>query len=360
MTQWNKTIAQVTGVKAPEAEGQYLSDILPWVVSEMEKIRQSIRSRQVIQNQNLSHQQEEGVRYEDVTIYPLITNGVEGAVIRIDDVTEKVRLEEMMVQSEKMLSVGGLAAGMAHEINNPLAGMMQTAQVMSNRLGQGPELAANQTAAEAAGTNMQAIQAFMEARGILRMLNAINDSGKRVAEIVDNMLSFARESDASVSSHQLDELLDRTLELAATDYNLKKQYDFKTIEISREYAQDLPVVPCESAKIQQVLLNILRNGAEAMQEAGIEHPRFILRTRLDLDHAQVCIEIEDNGPGMDENIRKRIFEPFFTTKPVGEGTGLGLSVSYFIITENHRGHMVVESTLGGGARFIVCLPIQKA
>ena len=360
VTQWNKTVAQATGVKASKAEGQCLSDLLPWVESEMEKVRQSIRTRQVMQNQKILHGHGENVRYEEVTIYPLITNGVEGAVIRIDDVTERVRLEEMMVQSEKMLSVGGLAAGMAHEINNPLAGMMQTAQVMSNRLGEGLNLPANQSAAEAAGTNMQAIQAFMEARGILRMVNAINDSGKRVAEIVDNMLSFARKSDASVSSHQLDELLDRTLELASTDYNLKKKYDFKTIEIIKEYAQDLPVVPCESAKVQQVLLNILRNGAEAMQETGIKHPRFILRTGLDRDQGQVCIEIEDNGPGMEEDVRKRIFEPFFTTKPVGEGTGLGLSVSYFIITENHRGHMAVESTVGSGTRFIVCLPIQKA
>lgn len=123
------------------------------------------------------------------------------------------------------------------------------------------------------------------------------------------------------------------------------------------------MVPCKGAKIQQVLLNILRNGAQAMQEAMEKNneykPKFILRLFRETEANMLCIEIEDNGPGMDEKIRKRIFEPFFTTKPVGDGTGLGLSVSYFIITEDHGGEMTVESTPGFGAKFIIRLPLEK-
>ena len=117
---------------------------------------------------------------------------------------------------------------------------------------------------------------------------------------------------------------------------------------------------CEGAKIQQVLLNILRNGAEAMQKAAIEKPTFTVRTRFEPEGGWVFIEIEDNGPGIDEATRRRIFEPFFTTKKAGEGTGLGLSVSYFIITENHDGEMTVESDPGKGARFIIRLPLNGA
>ena len=230
---------------------------------------------------------------------------VTGVVLVFRDVTEQTRLEEIMIQSEKMLSVGGLAAGMAHEINNPLAGMMQTATVMTNRLA-GKDTPANVNAAEVAGTSMGAIQAFMEDRGIPRMLSAIQESGQRVAEIVDTMLSFARRSDAVSSSHDMAELLDRTLSLAGTDYDLKKAYDFKTIKIVKNYEENLPLVPCEGAKIQQVLLNILRNGAEAMQEAGIEKPCFTVRTRLETGGSWVCIEIEDNGPGIEDAVRKRI------------------------------------------------------
>jgi len=268
-----------------------------------------------------------------------------------------------MIQSEKMLSVGGLAAGMAHEINNPLAGMMQTAEVMSNRL-RNVEMPANQHAAEAAGTSMTAIHAFMEARDIPRMLKAINLSGLRVAEIVDNMLSFARKGTSAKTTIDLASLLDKTLELATTDYDLKKQYDFKTIETIREYADSLPYVPCESSKIQQVFLNILRNGAQAMHDTQKKEngdpSRFILRIAHEKDENMVRIEIEDNGAGMDEATRKRIFEPFFTTKPVGEGTGLGLSVSYFIISENHGGTLDVISKPNQGANFIIRLPVEKS
>ena len=362
VTHWNMAAENTTGIKTDNAHGKRITDVLPQMKSEMDKIAESIKTKTTIYEQKKPHQSEKGLNFEDVTIYPLITNGVEGAVIRIDDVTDKVRMEEMMIQSEKMLSVGGLAAGMAHEINNPLAGMMQTASVMANRLMKNMDIPANRKAAEAAGTTMETIQNFMEARGILRMITTINESGSRVAAIVDNMLSFARKSDARVSSHLISELLDKTLELAATDYDLKRQYDFKTIKVIKEYEDNLPSVPCEGAKIQQVLLNILRNGAQAMQET-IEinkgnSPVFILRIAQETETNMLCIEIEDNGPGMDETTCKRVFEPFFTTKSDGVGTGLGLSVSYFIITENHGGKMSVESFPGFGTKFIIRLPLK--
>ncbi|MDM8555180.1 PAS domain S-box protein [Desulfococcaceae bacterium HSG7] len=357
ITDWNYNATEITGISANDAIGKLFIQILPQYDGQLKKIKTAIRNKHPETTHKLKRYVNDAVCYEDITIYPLIANGVEGAVIRIDDVTEQVRMEEMMVQSEKMLSVGGLAAGMAHEINNPLAGMMQTADNMSNRL-TNINLPANQRAAEAAGVSLDAIRAFMESRGILRMIATINESGRRIAEIVDNMLNFARKSDSSVSSYQLDSLLDRTLVLASTDYDLKKQYDFKAIKIVKEYENNLPYTPCEGAKIQQVFLNIFSNGAQAMQEADTEKPAFMLRVRYEKERGMVCIEIEDNGPGMDETICKRIFEPFFTTKPVGEGTGLGLSVSYFIITESCGGEMCVESTPGKGAKFIIRLPLE--
>lgn len=362
VTQWNREAARMTGILPESAAGQNLVKVFPRLAVEMEKVREAMETREVRSDPRQILREANEVRYEDVTIYPLKANGIEGAVIRLDDVTGKVRLEEMMVQNEKMLSVGGLAAGMAHEINNPLAGMMQSANVISNRLAI-PEHPANQRAAEEAGTSMKAIGLYMEARGIIRMLNNIRESGSRAAEIVSNMLSFARKSDSSMSSHNMAELLDRTMDLAATDYNLKKKFDFRQIEIAREYEENLPLVPCEAGKIQQVLLNILRNGAEAMQEdhekGSEKRPRFILRLIYERSEEMFRIEIEDNGPGMDEATTRRVFEPFFTTKSTNSGTGLGLSVSYFIITENHGGQMSVESTPGAGTKFIVKLPVNR-
>ncbi len=357
VTQWNKKAEQITGINTDTAQGKTLPDVFPQMASEMKKITESIKTKKIKQEQKRPHRQNGETHYEDLTVYPLIANGVEGAVIRIDDVTEQVRMEEMMIQSEKMLSVGGLAAGMAHEINNPLAGMMQTADVMNDRLTD-MKMPANRRIAEEVGINMEGLKAFMEKRGILRMIATINESGHRVADIVNNMLSFARKSDSSISFYHLADLLDKTLELAATDYDLKKQYDFKTIKIVKEYEVNLPPVPCEGAKVQQVLLNILRNGAQAMQDAETEKPLFIIRTWFEKKRKMVCIEIGDNGHGMEKDISKRIFEPFFTTKSVGVGTGLGLSVSYFIITESHNGELAVESRPGLGAKFIIRLPLE--
>nr|WP_320194280.1 ATP-binding protein [uncultured Desulfobacter sp.] len=357
VTLWNKTAEQATGKTAQDIQGQYLLDAFPPMHKHLEKVVESIKTRGIRKKQTLLVHTGDLNRYKDITIYPLGAEEVEGAVIRVDDVTERVRIEEMMIQNEKMLSVGGLAAGMAHEINNPLAGLLQTAQVLSNRLGTRCRIPANQEAAEAAGITMEGIEQFMTARGVPRMLNTITNSGQRMADIVHNMLSFARKDQAETSAHDLENILDKTIELAATDFNFKKQHDFKKIKIIKAYAHDIPTIFCQKNKIQQVLLNILRNGAQAMQTAGTPSPQFIFRTRLTPDKKKAIIEIKDNGPGMDEQTRKRIFEPFFTTKPVGEGTGLGLSVSYFIITENHKGEIAVESDPGRGAKFIISLPV---
>jgi signal transduction histidine kinase len=154
----------------------------------------------------------------------------------------------------------------------------------------------------------------------------------------------------------LAELVDKTVALAAHDYDLRKKYDFRKIEIVRDYENDLPLVPCVATEIGQVILNLLRNASQAFDpsQLPVAPPCIALRLRRDRDF--IRLDVEDNGPGMDEETRKRVFEPFFTTKDVGVGTGLGLSVSYFIVTSHHGGTMTVDSTPGQGTRFTLRLP----
>ncbi len=282
----------------------------------------------------------------------------DGRLVRLEiatNITERKRSREMMIQSEKMLSIGGLAAGMAHEINNPLAGMMQNAQVLLNRFSQ--TFPADEKAAMEAGTTLTAIKEFMEKRKVIQILQSIHGAGNQAAKIVENMLSFARKSDSTRQKQNICEIMDKTSELARNDYDLKKKYDFRNFKIIREYDPDLPLVSCESSKIQQVIFNILKNATEAMAEEkqADKKPRLILR--LKKDEHKLHMEIEDNGPGMDKETSKRIFEPFFTTKTINKGTGLGLSLSYFIIVEDHGGEMSIESTPGKGTKFIIRLPI---
>ena len=357
VTQWNLQAQMETGIRVEEAVGKDVIKVLPRLLRNLDQIVESIASKKVKTSLKNSFQRKGDIRYEDIIIYPLITNGVDGAVIRMDDITDQVLLEEMMIQSEKMLSIGGLAAGMAHEINNPLAGMMQNTQVVYQRLS--AKIPANIKIAEELGLNMESIKEYMSRRGILETLEMINKTGSRAANIITNMLSFARKSDTILNAHDLASLLLNTVELAKSDYNLKKQYDFKKICIETEFDQDMPKVLCDKNKIQQVFLNLLKNGAHAMHGDSNNHKesRFILRLKKETNMAR--IEIEDNGPGMNENIQKRLFEPFFTTKAVGKGTGLGLSVSYFIIANDHKGKMHVESTLGKSTTFIIQLPLSE-
>ncbi|WP_432738508.1 ATP-binding protein [Maridesulfovibrio sp. FT414] len=356
ITQWNRKAEQDSGLLIDEVLGKPLQDVLPHLSDEMDRIRLAVRTRQEQFDNQRARTVDGESRFEDLTIYPLMTNGIEGAVIRIDDVTSRVSLERMMVQSEKMMSVGGLAAGMAHEINNPLAAILGQSHNIQRRLLD--KLPQNISAAEECGIRLEDLHAYIKKRSIPRMLRSIEDAGNRAATIVSNMLSFSRKSEKRMGAHSIAELMDKTIELASNDYDLKKEYDFRKIEIERHYEQDIPAVLCEGNEIQQVFLNLLRNGAEAMAEKDYTTggPKFIIRIYTESRH--VVIKVEDNGPGVDAKSRGRLFEPFYTSKEVGKGTGLGLSVSYFIITDQHSGSMGVESSLGEWTRFTVKLPLE--
>jgi len=141
------------------------------------------------------------------------------------------------------------------------------------------------------------------------------------------------------------------------DYDLKKSYDFRSVEIIRDYAQKLPLVPCVSSEIQQVLLNIFRNSAQSMHATDKSKIQSRLNVHVYIVDQYINIDIEDNGCGMNEETSRRIFEPFYTTKDPGIGTGLGMSVSYFIIVETHSGEMFVESELEKGTKITIRLPI---
>lgn len=348
--QWNRQAEAQIGILASKAEGKKLISVYPNFSEYSDCLQRAIQTRQPISKLRQPHAKGGAIHYEDLSIYPLIENGVQGAVIRIDDVSEKVHLEETMIQSEKMVSIGGLAAGMAHEINNPLAGIIQNASVVMQRLDS--SLPINQRVAAETGVEFASLQRYLERREVLDLQRNVVESGKSASRIVKDMLTFARKGNLQPTSTSITELLDTTVELAQSDYRLKKDFRFDKIEFRREYQENLPCIECEIPKIQQVILNILRNGAEAMYEQP--HPRFILRVQKGPEYVQ--IEIDDNGPGLSPEVKSHLFEPFYTTKDIGRGTGLGLSVSYFIITEGHGGEMSAESEPGHGSCFIIRLP----
>lgn len=358
VTQWNSVAEQTTGLSAQEAIGQLTGDLLPLNNTQGEQIAEAISSGKPVKAERLSITLRGHKRIVDALVYPLFADEeVAGAVIRLDDVTDQVRMQEMMVQTEKMLSVGGLAAGMAHEINNPLGAILQSCQNIQRRLSE--DLPANRATAGELGLDLGVVHQYMETRKVLQFLERIQEAGSRAAKIVRDMLTFSRRSELHYESIDLKDLLHTAVRLASSDFDLNTDYDIKQVEFVSDLDPELGLVECDKTEIEQVILNLIVNAAHAMatHPEKDEPPQITLRTRRDGEYAR--IEVIDNGPGMDEETRRRIFEPFYTTKEVGVGTGLGLSVSYFIVYDQHKGSLQVVSAPGDGAKFIIRLPLRQ-
>lgn len=353
VTQWNKESEVFTGIKSDIAEGQKLDAVLPnfsrYIINYISDLNRSgfLKMEKIIIRKN------SGVAYFDLMVLPLSLYNTDGFVIRIEDVTERSKLQDMMIQTEKMITVGGLAAGMAHEINNPLGIITQSAQNIERRFS--PDLPGNRAVSDSLNIDLNKISEYMEKRDIYKFIVAIKDASMRAAKIITNTLSFSRRSISEKEEINIVEIIDKSIELAVNDYDLNRKYDFRDIKILKEYEAPVINVFAVDIEIEQVVLNLLKNSAQALTKVESDFSATII-LRIKNENLFVVIEIEDNGPGMTENIRQRIFEPFFTTKDLGEGTGLGLSVSYSIITNNHKGSIEVESELGVGTKFIIKLP----
>lgn len=281
--------------------------------------------------------------------------GTRAVVGIITDISERKQMQDIMVQTEKMILVGGLAAGMAHELNNPLGGILQNTQNIQRRISAG--LKTNETIADEVGVDFALVQQYLQRRGVNELLSHITVAGTRAADIIANMLAFSRKGTANLAPTPLPQLINKALELAACDYDLKKKYDFRNVRIIREFDQDMPPIIMNNLEIEQVLLNIIKNAAQALAERPFgPKSQITLRTRHTDQYAQ--IEVADNGPGMSEEIRRRVFDPFFTTREIGVGTGLGLSVAYALVVNNHRGIISVGSKPDMGTTFTISLPFS--
>ena len=259
---------------------------------------------------------------------------------------------DRLLQAEKMASIGQLAAGVAHEINNPIGfvncnlGNLHT--YVTTLFGVIDDFAQMAGATPALAARMAELKEAAEVDFIrddfVSLMNESRDGMQRVKDIVQSLKDFSHIDQADASLADLHRGLDSTLNIVSSEIKYKA-------DVVKEYG-DLPPVECVASQLNQVFMNLLVNAAHAIANKGV----ITIRT----GHAGqwVWIEIGDTGAGMDAETIHRIFEPFFTTKPIGVGTGLGLSVSYGIV-KGHGGHIEVHSELGKGSKFTVHLPVQK-
>ena len=317
---WNTRMEQLFGVARQEAVGRQLRSLLPEELAAEIAARGDEEQITGIYKQRLHHQGK--ALTLNVSITPLVSKSAEriGRLLLFDDVTQRERMAEQMSQTEKLTSLGLLAAGVAHEVNTPLAVISNYIQMLAKQM---PD-----------GDPRQSI------------IEKIVKQTFRASEIVNNLLNFSRTGAAEVADIDVNRVVEETLSLVS--HPLKTSQ----IQVVRHLGETLPAVRGSANKLQQVFLNLFLNARDAMPGGGL------LEVRTGTHNGSVEIEVVDTGAGIPREHIHRIFDPFFTTKPTGRGTGLGLSVSYGIIKE-HSGKIDVRSTPGKGTSFHVEFPAVR-
>jgi PAS domain S-box-containing protein len=249
---------------------------------------------------------------------------IDSLLILMTDLTSQIELEQNLVQSEKLSAIGEIVAGVAHELNNPLTGILGYAQLV---------LSAK-------------VEPSLHAR-----IEHIASEAERCRKIVQNLLSFARHYDSEKTVHNANDILSEVLQLR--EYQIR----IDGIDLEINLAPDLPNLCVDSHELQRVFLNIVNNAQQALATVQNRRKKLVISTFA--KDKWVHVRFEDNGPGIPESIQTKVFDPFFTTKGVGEGTGLGLSVSYGVVKE-HGGRIDLESKEGKGAAFTIVLPVPES
>ena len=319
---WNTRMEQLFGVTRADAVGRKLDTLLPAELAAEIIARGGEEQVTGIYKQRLQHQGK--LLTMNVSITPLVSKSGEriGRLLLFDDVTQRERMEEQMTQTEKLTSLGLLAAGVAHEVNTPLAVISNYIQMLAKQM---PEDDRRHS-----------------------IIEKIVKQTFRASEIVNNLLNFSRTGAAEVVNVDVNKVVEETLSLVA--HPLKTSQ----IQVVKNLGDELPSVRGSANKLQQVFLNLFLNARDAMPGGGM------LEVKTAAHNGSVEIEIADTGAGIPREHIHKIFDPFFTTKATGRGTGLGLSVSYGIIQE-HAGKIDVRSTPGKGTSFHVEFPaVRKA
>jgi PAS domain S-box-containing protein len=275
-------------------------------------------------------------------------------------------LQTQLVQTEKMSSLGQLVAGIAHEINNPvnfIYGNLTHARQYTEDLLHLINLYQRHYSDPHPNiqAEMEAIDLEFLMQDLPRLLNSMKVGSERIQGIVSSLRTFSRMDEAEMKSVDLHEGLESTLMILQN--RLKATSDKREIKITRHYA-NLPLIECYAGQLNQVFMNILDNAIDALDHTRCSRQstqttaQIAITTKL--EKGQVIVKISDNGPGISPDILPRLFDPFFTTKPIGKGTGMGLSISYQVITEKHGGQLTCQSQVGKGTTFTISIPLKQS
>ncbi len=277
------------------------------------------------------------------------------------------KAQAQLIQTEKMSSLGQLVAGVAHEINNPvnfIYGNLSPARNYVNDLLSLVQLyqTHHHPPHSAIQEHVESVDLNFVMGDLPKLLSSIEVGAVRIRDIVASLRTFSRIDEAEIKAVDLHEGIESTLLILQNQF--KARSNGTEIRVVRQYGE-VPLVECYAGQLNQVFMNILSNAIDALEEVREgKYPEkkdacITIKTHLTCDR-QVEISIHDNGSGIPEASKARLFDPFFTTKPIGKGTGMGLSISYQIVTEKHRGQLSYDSRLGEGTTFIITIPLNQS
>jgi PAS domain S-box-containing protein len=326
---WNTQMERLSGIGRADALGRRLCELFPApLVEQLERTRGEMRIHHLDKFPLDASQPGTSPATFNIAIAPLISRDMQqiGRLVIFDDVTDRAELERRLVQADKLSSIGLLAAGVAHEVNTPLAVISTYAQMLSKQVGDDEQKS--------------------------RMLDKISKQTFRASEIVNSLLNFSRTSSTELGEVQLNKVIQETLSLL--EHQMKKS----AVEVRMDLAPDLDPVKGNAGKLQQVFLNLFINARDAMESAAPTHPRRVLEVATRRGEKGVEVDVIDTGSGIAPEHLSRIYDPFFTTKSAKKGTGLGLSVTYGIIQE-HGGAIEALSKPGEGTCFHLEFPAMR-
>jgi signal transduction histidine kinase len=269
---------------------------------------------------------------------------------------EHIHCPSNVIQHEKLASLGEMAAGLAHEINNPLSAILNNLQNIHRRTS--PALDANQRAAKDTGLDLEILRDYLTIREVDQFFENAQEATKQAINIVGNVLNFAHSGINSKGPEKVNELVNTILDIESrsrqASHNQDSMQVTHTIRRSLQAKDDICV--CSPPEIQQVILNLIKNSIQACESVKKEANILVSTENT---HSHLVIKIKDNGPGVEQDKLSNIFKPFYTTKRIGHGTGLGLSVSYLIISDHHEGEISAHNNSGEGITITIQIPLMK-
>ncbi|MFT5482894.1 MAG: PAS domain S-box-containing protein [Halieaceae bacterium] len=327
VTQWNRRAEEFTGVSAEQALGKDLWKAYPLITVMPEQINQVIDKHETL----TIKQSQRGHYHFDIAIYPLKEQIETGVVILIDEVTQRILTENMLIQRDKMSSMGELAATMAYDINAPLQAILQDTKAVLADLEPNGDDSSSQ----------------------VKLLQDVIVQGEQATAVISNLLEFASSHGGEKNLASITGLIDHTLKLADDVLSVSSGVKFRDIVVQRDYADDLPEIPCYTSEMQQVMLSLFRHSCHAMGE--VDRPDHVPTINIQVRefYGNLWVKVHHNGRGLSYEDQQGIFEPFFSDSPADTDYDAGkrLSFSHFIVTEQHHGEMAVTSDVDVGTTF---------